>query len=87
MAAVLNEKYNTNVWKDPSRLSEILTQMETPAMIEKRLEKAYSLFGDRIKYAGPDCGLGAWPSQELAFGLLKNTGIGIKEFLQKHKTG
>ncbi len=87
MAAVLNEKYNTNVWKEPSRLSEILTHMETPEIIEKRLEKAYSVFGERIKYAGPDCGLGSWPSQELAFGLLRNTGIGIKEFIQKHKTG
>lgn len=87
MAAVLNEKYNLNVWKDAARLSEILTQMETPSIIEKRLKKAYSLFGDRIKYAGPDCGLGSWPSQGLAFGLLKNTGIGIKEFMQNQKTG
>jgi len=57
--------------------------METPEIVEKRLEKAYSLFGDRIKYAGPDCGLGSWPTQEMAFRLLNNTGIGIKEFLKK----
>ncbi|NJD52068.1 MAG: methionine synthase [Candidatus Methanoperedens sp.] len=80
MAAVLNEKYNTNVWKEPAKLDEITTQMETPQIIAKRLEKAYSIFGDRIKYAGPDCGLGSWPSQELASNLLKNTGAGIKEF-------
>ena len=80
MAAVLNEKYNTNVWKEPAKLDEITTQMETPQIIAKRLEKAYSIFGDGIKYAGPDCGLGSWPSQELASNLLKNTGAGIKEF-------
>ena len=61
--------------------------METPGTIAKRLQKAYSIFGGRIKYAGPDCGLGSWPSQELAFSLLKNTGIGIKEFMMNQKTG
>lgn len=87
MAAVLNEKYGMNVWKEPARLEEIVTEMETPGTISKRLHKAYSIFGDRIKYAGPDCGLGSWPSQELAFKLLKNTGIGIKEFMMDQKTG
>ncbi len=82
MAAVLNEKYGMNVWKEPAKLSEITTGMETPAIIAKRLEKAYGIFGDRIKYAGPDCGLGSWQSQELAFSLLRNTGLGIKEFLK-----
>ncbi len=83
MASVLNEKYGTNVWKEPSRLNEITTEMETPEIIGKRLEKAYSIFGDRIKYAGPDCGLGSWPSQEMAAMLLANTGKGIKEFLKQ----
>ncbi len=86
MAAFLNEKYGTNVWKEPSKLEEIITLMETPETIAKRLERAYGIFGERIKYAGPDCGLGSWPSQELAFRLLKNTGIGIKEFLKSRVT-
>jgi len=83
LSSVLNEKYGINVWKEPARLDEIITGMETPVIIEKRLEKAFALFGDRIKYAGPDCGLGSWPSQQMAFNLLKNTGIGIKGFLKK----
>jgi 5-methyltetrahydropteroyltriglutamate--homocysteine methyltransferase len=87
MAAVLNEKYSTNVWKEPAKLEEIVTEMETPAIIAKRLEKAYGIFGDRIKYTGPDCGLGSWPSQDLAFKLLKNTGMGLKEFLKNINTG
>jgi len=87
MAAALNEKYGMNVWKEPAKLKEITTQMETPDIIKKRLEKAYGIFGDRIKYSGPDCGLGSWPSQELAFELLQNTGLGIKEFLKSAKSG
>ncbi len=87
MAAALNEKYGTNVWKEPPKLEEIVSGMETPHIIEKRLEKTYGLFGERIMYAGPDCGLGSWPTQELAFSLLKNTGMGIKEFLKNRKTG
>ncbi len=85
MAAVLNEIHGINVWKDPSRLEEIVTTMETPRIIEKRLGKYYKTFCDRIKYAGPDCGLGAWPTQGLAFGLLKNTSLGMKEFSRKNK--
>jgi 5-methyltetrahydropteroyltriglutamate--homocysteine methyltransferase len=84
MAATLNEKYGTNIWKEPSRLEEIITDIETPNIIEQRLKNCYNIFGDRIKYAGPDCGLGAWPTQELAFRLLKNTRIGIKNFLKNN---
>jgi len=87
MAAVLNEKYNTNVWKEQAKLDDIITQMETPQIIAKRLGTAYSIFGRSIKYAGPDCGLGSWPSQELAFKLLKNTCAGIKEFRKNQDTG
>lgn len=48
MTSMLNEKYHiVNGWKEPARLEEIFTEMEIPAIIEKRLEKAYSIFGDR----------------------------------------
>lgn len=87
MSAALNEKYNMNVWKEPSKLKEITTQMETPQVIKKRLENAYGIFGNRIKYAGPDCGLGSWPSQDMAFSHLSNTGLGIKEFIKTAKLG
>lgn len=85
MSAALNEKYGTNIWKEPAKLEEIVTGMETPQVIEMRLEKIYKIFGERIKYTGPDCGLSSWPSQELAFRLLKNTGRGIKEFQKKKR--
>ena len=80
LAGTLNEKYGCNVWEKPDILQEITTQMETPDVIEKRLHKLSAVFGDRIKYAGPDCGLGSWPSQKLAADLLKNTGKAISSF-------
>jgi len=48
--------------------------------IKKRPEKAYSSFGDQIKYVGSDCGLGPFPNQELAYLVLINTSAGIKDF-------
>ena len=81
MTAQLNEKYQTNVWKETSRLGDVVTAMETPDVIAKRLHRAYDRFGDLIQYAGPDCGLGAWQYQDLARKLLENTRDGISIFL------
>ncbi|WP_367344302.1 methionine synthase [Methanomethylovorans sp.] len=78
LVSVINDKYGTNVWKDASRLQEVVTELETPDVISKRLEKAHSIFGERIKYVGPDCGLGSWPSQQIASQLLQNVAAGIK---------
>ncbi|MDW7731821.1 MAG: methionine synthase [Methanolobus sp.] len=80
LVSVLNEKYNTNVWKDQSHMEEIVTQMETPETIKKRLEKAYSMFGESIRYAGPDCGLGSWPGQDMAAQLFRNVAEGLADF-------
>ena len=59
-------------------VQEVVTELETPDVISKRLEKAHSIFGERIKYVGPDCGLGSWPSQQIASQLLQNVAAGIK---------
>jgi 5-methyltetrahydropteroyltriglutamate--homocysteine methyltransferase len=85
MAGTLNEKYGQNVWENEAVLREITTRMETPDIIEKRLHHLSQVFGSRIKYAGPDCGLGSWPSHHLASDLLKNTGEAILAFNQKQK--
>jgi len=79
MVVEYNEKYSAEVWttKDFSGLTE---KMENVRNITKRLKKAYKLFGERIKYAGPDCGLGSWPSQDDAYSLLKNAADAIKEY-------
>ncbi len=80
LVAVLNDKYNTNVWKETQYFPEIINEMETPEIISKRLSKAYSIFDESIKYAGPDCGLGSWPSQEIAAQLLSNVAKGMAYF-------
>ncbi|NIA02931.1 MAG: methionine synthase [Nitrospirae bacterium] len=84
LTAVLNEKYNINVWKEQDKLTEVITKMETPEVIAKRLGNIHEMFDGSIKYAGPDCGLGAWPTQGLAQQLLANTAAGIKIFRQDH---
>jgi 5-methyltetrahydropteroyltriglutamate--homocysteine methyltransferase len=80
LVGVLNDRYCTNVWKDQQYLPEIVTQLETPDIITKRLKLGYRRFGNLIKYVGPDCGLGSWPNQRIAFILLSNVAQGIRDF-------
>jgi 5-methyltetrahydropteroyltriglutamate--homocysteine methyltransferase len=46
--------------------------------IKKIYNRAEERFGDRMTFAGPDCGIGAWPSQEVASLLLKRTVEAVK---------
>ncbi len=48
-------------------------------IIEKRVKKLYSRFGERISTWGPDCGLGSWPTQKVASELLKRTADAVRE--------
>jgi 5-methyltetrahydropteroyltriglutamate--homocysteine methyltransferase len=79
MVAEYNEKYSVDLWKTKD-FSGLTEKMENERNITKRLNKAYELFGDRIKYAGPDCGLGSWPNQDVAYSLLKNAADAITEY-------
>ncbi len=79
MTADYNERFSRDVWKDKN-FPKMVERMEPVKKIEKRLITAYEKFGGRIKYAGPDCGLKAWPDQESAFLLLKNSAIAINKF-------
>lgn len=42
-------------------------------MIQNTLKKLKEKFGERMTYAGPDCGLGSWPSQDVAKLVLERT--------------
>lgn len=83
MVARLNERLGTNLWEHPERLEAEILRMESPDVIRKRLERAVRMFGDLVRYAGPDCGLGSWPSQHLAAGLLRNCARAIEAFARE----
>jgi len=85
LISIVNEKYGVNAWKEKEYMKKIVTELETPDVIKKRLETAFSILGDRIKYANPDCGLAFWPDQDIAFKLLENTAKGINEFNAEKK--
>jgi 5-methyltetrahydropteroyltriglutamate--homocysteine methyltransferase len=80
LVSLVNDKYGVNAWKEKEYMPKVVTELETPDVIKMRLETAYSVLGDRIKYANPDCGLAFWPDQELAFRLLENTAKGVNQF-------
>lgn len=52
--------------------------VESEETIRKRFVAAKERFGERLAFAGPDCGLGSWPSQEAALLLLKRTVTAVK---------
>lgn len=52
--------------------------VESEETIKRRFAAAKERFGDRLAFAGPDCGLGSWPSLEAALLLLRRTVSGIK---------
>jgi 5-methyltetrahydropteroyltriglutamate--homocysteine methyltransferase len=81
MAAEYDEIHHTNSFRDKGVLETVIDEYNSPEKVRKRLENAYAIFGDRIRYVGPDCGMGTFPRQELAYQVLKNTSVGIKEFL------
>ncbi len=53
--------------------------VEAEQVIKKRYVAAKEKFGERLTFAGPDCGLGSWPSQEAAQLLLKRTVDAVKK--------
>ena len=48
--------------------------------IQKNLNDAIQMYGNRLKYIGPDCGLGGWRIPEIAFELLQRTHSVIESF-------
>jgi 5-methyltetrahydropteroyltriglutamate--homocysteine methyltransferase len=52
--------------------------VESEETMRKRYATAREKFGERLLFAGPDCGLGGWPSQEAAELLLKRTVAAVK---------
>jgi 5-methyltetrahydropteroyltriglutamate--homocysteine methyltransferase len=53
--------------------------VEDEVVMRRRFAVASEKFGDRLMFAGPDCGLGGWPSQESAELLLKRAVNAVKK--------
>ncbi len=84
LSAQLNDRYKVNLWEDLPRLEREITSLESPLIMKSRLDQAYAQFGDRLIATGPDCGLGSWPSQELARSILGNCAAAIAFFRSEH---
>ncbi|MCX6672415.1 MAG: methionine synthase [Methanothrix sp.] len=80
MSARLNEQLGINLWQDMPRLEREIQELESPQVMKKRLDKVYAKFGDRLRATGPDCGLGSWPSQDLASRMLANCAEAVRSF-------
>jgi 5-methyltetrahydropteroyltriglutamate--homocysteine methyltransferase len=52
--------------------------VEGEEVIRRRFVAAREKYGDRLLFAGPDCGLGGWPSQESAELLLKRAVVAVR---------
>jgi 5-methyltetrahydropteroyltriglutamate--homocysteine methyltransferase len=84
LSALLNEQIGVNLWQDMPRLEREILERESPLVMRKRLDRAYAQFGDRLRATGPDCGLGSWPSQELASKLLANCAAAVRSFREDY---
>ncbi|MBS7636484.1 hypothetical protein KEJ37_03970 [Candidatus Bathyarchaeota archaeon] len=71
--SIIAELYEKGVTKP-----EMEQLVENEKIIRKRFEKAKEKFGERITFTGPDCGLGGWPTQEVAQLLLERTVKAVK---------
>ncbi|RLE64227.1 MAG: hypothetical protein DRJ38_05915 [Thermoprotei archaeon] len=71
----LSEKI-AEVWKR-IRAGEVNPSyyLESVETMEKRLRKALTVFGDRVLYAGPECGLGGFPTYKCALECLRRTAL------------
>jgi 5-methyltetrahydropteroyltriglutamate--homocysteine methyltransferase len=80
LSAALNDQLGVNLWQDMPRLEREILVRESPKVMRRRLDRAYAQFGDRLRATGPDCGLGSWPSQDLASRLLANCAAAVISF-------
>ncbi|MFW9773249.1 MAG: hypothetical protein ACFFEO_13925 [Candidatus Thorarchaeota archaeon] len=64
---------NGTKWEDLNTQKGTMSLIDSEETIRRNLLDAISHYGDRLKFIGPDCGLGGWRFQEVAFELLRRT--------------
>jgi 5-methyltetrahydropteroyltriglutamate--homocysteine methyltransferase len=77
--SITSELYDKGITQ-PS-IEQIVESEET---ICKRFVTVKEKYGDRMAFAGPDCGLGGWPTQDAAQLLLKRTVNAVKSATIDH---
>ena len=60
-------------WDEIKTYNGMLNLIDSKERIKKNLLEALKLYGDRLKYIGPDCSLQGWRIPEVAFTLLERT--------------
>ncbi|GAH66462.1 unnamed protein product, partial [marine sediment metagenome] len=66
-------------WEYLKTTEGMMSLIDSKKRIKKNLLDALELYKDRLRFVGPDCGLGGWPSQQVASELLHRTSEVIKE--------
>ncbi len=72
IVAEYNSRHGVNVWGDDEGIMDAINEIESSEKIAERITKSVELFGERLKYIGPDCGLFSFPSQDHAIKLLES---------------
>lgn len=77
---IIAEKLDSGISMDEiNTLSGKLNLIDSKEKIRKNLLTAMEIYDDRLKYIGPDCGLGGWQLPQIAYELLNRTHEVIEE--------
>jgi 5-methyltetrahydropteroyltriglutamate--homocysteine methyltransferase len=83
---IIGEKIETGkTWDDLKSYEGMLTLIDSKDRVKKNLLEALKLYGDRLKYIGPDCSLKGWRIPEVAYELLCRTRDVIQEVKKLYK--
>ncbi len=66
-------------WENLQTFNGMLSLIDSQAAIRKNLNTALDMYGERLKFIGPDCGLGGWLLPQIAYELLLRTQKVISE--------
>lgn len=72
--SIIAELYDKDITKPTAE-----QLVESEDAIRKRFSVAKEKYGEAMTFAGPDCGLGGWPTQETAQLLLRRTVNAVKQ--------
>ena len=83
---IIAEKLDSGISYDEIKTFEgTMSLIDSKERIKKNLLDVLDLYGDRLKYVGPDCGLSGWHPPQVAYELLHRTYKVIKNFAHMRK--